>query len=159
MGHICRKGSVTWASCRLFFLIAIFLHSFYLYYWYSSWNIYIGSKFLLIKYLLITKAKKESFTQEKPCRYLLNQVINENVTSIRISQNYAHLIGCSGLTQRPFCTSPTKNAWPELNQEETPDKLKFRKDLQNISFLFFKSIKITNEKWRNCPGFKETKEK
>lgn len=47
------------------------------------------------KILTNYKGKKESFTQEKPGRYLLNQVINENITNIRTSQSHAHLIGYS----------------------------------------------------------------
>lgn len=45
------------------------------------------------KILTNYKGRKESFTQEKPGRYILNQVISENVTSIRISQSHAELIG------------------------------------------------------------------
>lgn len=45
------------------------------------------------KILTNYKGRKESFTQEKPGRYVLNQVISENVTSIRISQSHAELIG------------------------------------------------------------------
>lgn len=47
------------------------------------------------KILTNYKDKKESFTQKKPGRYLLNQVISENITSIRTSQSHAHLKGYS----------------------------------------------------------------
>lgn len=59
--------------------------------------------------------------------------------------------------QQPFCDSPTKDAWPEPNQEETSDKPKGRESLQNNWRVFFWSIKITKERLRNCPRLKETK--
>lgn len=44
-------------------------------------RVFTGLKDLLLNYLLITKGKNSNFTVEKPGRYLLNQMMQVNVTN------------------------------------------------------------------------------
>lgn len=139
MGQIHRNRLVTWTSCKGF------LHSFYSYYLHSFQDIYIGSKFLPIKYLLTTKAQSKTLLRRTLADTSEIKWSKRTPPVLGKVKAMHHLVGFNE-KQHPFDIS-SWGVCPDSNQEEIPANPELRESLQNNWPVLFKSVKPTKKDW------------
>lgn len=107
----------------------------------EEWDVFMVSKYPPIKYLFITKEESD-FTEEKPGRHHLFQVIKVN----------SIMCHSKGYSKSTLAVGP--------NHEEIGHKLDLKNVLQNNCLIIFKSIKVieVKERLRNCCRLMETRE-